>query len=40
MFRRHGRAATLHPATFALVLHDGEFGDATARMPRGRRSWR
>ena len=36
VFRREGGNATLHAASFPLVLHDGEFGDAsTARMHPG-----
>ncbi|MGH2868389.1 MAG: hypothetical protein ACRDNK_12590 [Solirubrobacteraceae bacterium] len=36
VFRRAGGNATLHAASFSLVLDDGEFGDATtARMPPG-----
>ena len=36
IFRRRGGNATLHAASFPLVLHDGEFGDAsTARMAPG-----
>ena len=34
LFRRPGGFATLHAATFALPLNDGEFGDrSTAAMP-------
>jgi hypothetical protein len=36
LFRRAGGATTLHAATFALALEDGEFGDrSTAAMPPG-----
>lgn len=36
VFRRSGANATLHAASFALHLDDGEFGDAsTARMAPG-----
>ena len=35
LFQRTGRVATLHAATFALPLNDGEFGDrSTGAMPR------
>jgi hypothetical protein len=36
LFRRTGTVATLHAASYALPLRDGEFGDeSTAAMPAG-----